>query len=128
MINLYTGLDAYPLSRIDKMINNLARYCVFCTFDLRCTYLQVLLKEPDNKYTTFEGNGHLFQFHKIPFKVKNGATAFQRAIDNNERRKSSQIMLQLQDAHRQNTAKMVKSSWRLLQGIKSPSTSQNLWL
>ncbi|XP_068229568.1 uncharacterized protein [Palaemon carinicauda] len=34
-INLYTELDAYPLPRIDTMVNELSTYCVFSAFDLK---------------------------------------------------------------------------------------------
>ena len=42
-INLYTELDAYPLPRIDDMINNLSQYSIFSTFDLRSAYHQIEL-------------------------------------------------------------------------------------
>ena len=80
-INLYTELDAYPLPRIDKMVNNLANYRVFSTFDLKSAYHQIPLKEADRKYTAFEANGRLYQFCRIPFGVTNGVAAFQRAMD-----------------------------------------------
>ena len=41
----------------------------------------MLLKVSDRKYTAFEVNGRLFQFCRILFRVRNGAAAFQRAID-----------------------------------------------
>ena len=46
-INLYIELDAYPLPRINKMINNLTKYKVFSSFNLKCTYHQVPLKVSD---------------------------------------------------------------------------------
>ena len=42
-INLFTELDAYPLPRIDDMINKLANYSYFSTFDLRSAYHQIML-------------------------------------------------------------------------------------
>ena len=39
------------------------------------------LKVSDRKYSDFEANGRLFQFCRIPSGIKNGAAAFQRAID-----------------------------------------------
>jgi hypothetical protein len=81
-INQYTELDAYPLPRIDDMINNLAQYKVFSTFDLKSAYHQVPIKESDRKFTGFEANGRLYQFCRIPFGVTNGVAAFQRAMDN----------------------------------------------
>jgi hypothetical protein len=80
-INLYTELDAYPLPRIDEMINNLAQYSVYSTFDLKSAYHQVAIKESDKKFTAFEANGRLYQFRRIPFGVTNGVAVFQRAMD-----------------------------------------------
>ena len=40
------------------MVNNLALYKVFSTFDLKSAY-QVLIKETDPKYTEFEANERL---------------------------------------------------------------------
>ena len=80
-VNQYTELDAYPLPRIDDMINNLAGYKFFSTFDLKSAYHQVPIKEADQKYTAFEANGRLYHFRRIPFGVTNGVAVFQRAMD-----------------------------------------------
>ena len=81
-IHQYTELDAYLLPRIDDMINNLAHYKVFSTFDLRNAYHQVPILKDDRKYTRFQGNGPLYQFRRIPFGVTNGVAVFQRLLDN----------------------------------------------
>ena len=59
-INQYTELDAYPLPRIDNMVNDLSKYSIFSTFDLKSAYHQVPLNETDKKYTAFEANGRLY--------------------------------------------------------------------
>ena len=43
-INQYTDLDAYPLPRIDDMVNDLAGYKVYSTFDLKRAYHQLPIK------------------------------------------------------------------------------------
>ena len=68
-INIYTELDAYPLPHIDNMINELSKYRVFSTFDLRSAYRQIKIVESDCKYTAFEANGKLYEFTRIPFGV-----------------------------------------------------------
>ena len=75
-INLYTELDAYPLPRIDEMVNKLAQYKVFSTYDLKSAYHQIPIQEADKKYTAFEANGRLFQFRRIPFGITNGVSPF----------------------------------------------------
>ena len=58
-INLFTELDAYPLSRIDTLVNKLAKYHVFSTFDLRSAYHQIPIAKNDKAYTAFEAAGKL---------------------------------------------------------------------
>ena len=56
-INLYTELDAYLLPRIDDMVNKLAQYKYFSTFNLKSAYHQVSINPAERKYTGFEANG-----------------------------------------------------------------------
>ena len=65
-INIYTELDAYPLPRIDEMVNELAKYSVFSTFDLRSAYHQIKIIESERKYTAFEANGKLYELIAYP--------------------------------------------------------------
>ena len=48
-INLFTELDAYPIPRIDDMVNNLAQYNLYTTFDLKSAYHQIPICESDKK-------------------------------------------------------------------------------
>ena len=43
-VNLFTELDAYPLPRIDDMINKLSQYTLFSTFDLKSAYHQINIR------------------------------------------------------------------------------------
>jgi len=63
------------------MVNKLAEYKVFSTYDLKSAYHQVPLRVSDKKYTAFEANGRLYQFCRLPFGVTNGVAVFQRAMD-----------------------------------------------
>ena len=80
-INRFTLLDAYPLPRIDDMLNNIAQYEVFSTVDLKTAYHQLELPESDREYTAFEANGGLYHFTRLPFGVTNGVSCFQREMD-----------------------------------------------
>ena len=80
-INLYTELDAYPMPNANKMIQDIAQYKFFSTFDLKSAYHQIPIQESDCKYTAFEADGQLWEFTVIPFGITNGVSAFQRSID-----------------------------------------------
>ena len=77
----YTDLDACTLPRIDHMVNNLAVYKVYSTFELKNAYHQVPIKESDRKYARFEANGRFYLFCRVPFDVTNRVAVFQRAMD-----------------------------------------------
>ena len=79
-INRFTLLDAFPLPRINDMVNKIAQYRVFSTIDLRSAYHQVPLKDKDKPYTAFEARGNLYQFTRLPFGVTNGVACFQREM------------------------------------------------
>ena len=78
-VNLFTELDAYSLPRIETLINDLAKYHVFSTFDLHSAYHQIQMTEKDRPFTAFEACGKPREFTRIPFGVTN---AFQREMDN----------------------------------------------
>lgn len=80
-INRFTDLDAYPLPRIDEMVERIAQYDLFSTLDLQSAYHQVPIRESDRIYTAFEADGALYQFCRVPFGVTNGVACFQRVID-----------------------------------------------
>lgn len=81
-INRYTYLDAYPLPRVDDLVEKVSRYTVFSTLDLQSAYHQIPILEKEKPYTAFEACGKLYQFRRIPFGVTNGVACFQRTIDN----------------------------------------------
>ena len=69
------------MPRIDDLINCLASYKVFSTFDLKSAYHQIPIDESDKPYTAFEACGKLWEFNSIPFGVTNGIPQFQRVMD-----------------------------------------------
>lgn len=80
-INRFTELNAYPLPRINEMIDNVSQYAYFSTIDLREAYHQIALKPEECKYTAFEADGKLFEFKRIPFGVTNGVACFQKILN-----------------------------------------------
>ena len=49
-VNRFTEEDAFPIPRIDDLINNLAQNKYFSKYDLKSAYHQVTLIESDKKY------------------------------------------------------------------------------
>ena len=81
-VNKFTPPDAYPLPRIDDTVNEIAKFKVMSTFDLRSAYHQVPLNSEDKKFTAFQSGGKLYQFCRMPFGVSSGVPCFQRIMDN----------------------------------------------
>ena len=94
------------------MINDLAKYKVFSSLNLKSTYHQVPLKVSDRKYTAFEVNGHLFKFCRIPFRSQKRSCCIPESHrQNNPERKFMWCfsLLLLQDVHDQNVKKFLEA-------------------
>ena len=80
-INRFTKLDAYPVPRIDEMVEDISKRKYYSTLDLSSAYHQVPIAEDEQEYTAFEADGKLYCFMFIPFGVTNGVSAFQRTVN-----------------------------------------------
>ena len=80
-VNQYTIPDAYPVPRIEDIVNSIAKYKRYSTFDLRTAYHQAEMPESDRDYTSFEAAGRLYRFKRLPFGLTNAVAAFQRLMD-----------------------------------------------
>ena len=80
-INHFTRLDAYPLPRMETIVNQTPQDKFYSSIDLRSTYHQVSIKTTDRIFPSFEADGSLYQYKRLPFGVVNGVAVFQRAIN-----------------------------------------------
>ena len=80
-VNKYTLLDAYPLPRMQDVVQKIAKYNVYSTLDLTSAYHQVELPPSDRLYTAFEADGALWQWKRIPLGLTNAVPCFQRIVD-----------------------------------------------
>ena len=80
-INRFTKLYAYPVPRIDEMVEDISKYKYYSTLDLSSAYHQIPIAEDEREYTAFEADGKLYCFLYIPFGVTNGVSGFQRTVD-----------------------------------------------
>ena len=86
-VNTITPEVAFPIPRIEDIVNEAAKYQWFTKFDLKSAYHQVLLDKKDRPYTAFEcfdesGNRRLYQFTRLPFGVTNAVPLFQKSMTN----------------------------------------------
>ena len=79
-VNIFTEKDGYPIPLIEDMVNDLAGFRYFASYDLKRAYHQVPIPEQDKPFTAFEAGGELYEFNVIPFGVTNGGPVFQRIM------------------------------------------------
>ena len=73
-----TKYDAYPMPRIEEMLDQIGNAHFITTLDLAKGYWQVPMSEEDKEKTAFVG---LFQFVTMPFRLCGAPATFQRMMD-----------------------------------------------
>lgn len=80
-LNDITVKDAYPLPRIDTILETVAGAKYFSTLDLACGYWQVEIASEDRQKTAFSTENGLWEFTVLPFGCCNGPGTYQRLMD-----------------------------------------------
>lgn len=81
-VNKLTKSDAYPLPRVNTILDQLRDARYISSIDLKSAYFQVPLEESSKEKTAFiiPGRG-LFQFKRMPQGLKTSAATWQRLIE-----------------------------------------------
>ena len=82
LINKITRKDAYPLPRIDAMLDSFKGAKYFCTLDLNCAYWQIQMHKQDKAKTAFTTHLGLWEFNVMPYGLCNAPATFERLMEN----------------------------------------------
>jgi len=80
-LNSITRKDAYPLPRIDDMLDSFGKAKWFTSLDLSSGYWQVEVDPKDRSKTAFITQFGIYQFKVMPFGLCNAPATFQRLMD-----------------------------------------------
>ena len=79
-LNDITRKDAFPMPRIDEILEKMTDARIFSRLDLRKGYYQILLNEKDKEKTAFSFKGKLYHFKRMPFGLCCAPQTFQRMM------------------------------------------------
>lgn len=80
-LNAQSRFDAYPMPRIDDLLERIGQARYITTLDLCKGYWQVPLEEASRPYTAFRTPLGLYQFTVLPFGLHGAPATFQRLMD-----------------------------------------------
>ena len=79
-LNEKTLKDAYPLPKVEEVLEALKGAQYYSSMDLTSGYLQLPLAEESRHKTAFRALGALYEFLRMPFGVCNGPATFSRLM------------------------------------------------
>ncbi|GFU86087.1 hypothetical protein TNCV_3937561 [Trichonephila clavipes] len=80
-LNSVTKVDAYPLPRMDYLLNETRPTSFMSTIDLHSGYHQVKVAVDDQDKTAFVCPFGTYRYLRMPFGLRNAPATFQRLID-----------------------------------------------
>lgn len=81
VLNKVCPKDSYPLSRIDKLVDNSVRYKLLSFMDAYFSYNRIPIYELDREKTTFMNKQANYQYNVMHFSLNNARARYQRMIN-----------------------------------------------
>jgi Reverse transcriptase (RNA-dependent DNA polymerase) len=79
-LNIGTRKDHFPLPFIDQLLERLAKHKYFCYLDGYNGFFQIPIHPEDQENTTFTCLYGTFAYRRMPFRLCNAPTTFQRTM------------------------------------------------
>lgn len=80
-VNEVSEFDAYPMPRIQGLLDKIGQAKYMSTLDMTKGYWQIPLEKNSKQYTAFYTPKGLYQFVRMPFGLHGAAATFQRLVD-----------------------------------------------
>ncbi|EDV18568.1 uncharacterized protein TRIADDRAFT_9925, partial [Trichoplax adhaerens] len=80
-LNACTTVNAYPLPRIDDLLDIVGNAKFITTLDLSKGYWQIPMEEGSKQYTAFTTPYGLYEFEMMPFGLHNAPATFQSLVN-----------------------------------------------
>ena len=80
-VNDVSRFDAYPMPRVDELLDRLGTARFFTTLDLTKGYWQIPMSPESKEITAFSTPYGLYQFRTLPFGLFGAPATFQRLMD-----------------------------------------------
>ena len=127
-VNEVSRFDAYPMPRVDELLDRLGTASFFTTLDLTKGYWQIPLSPESKEKTAFSTPNGLYQFVTLPFGLFGAPATFQRHMDRVLRPHAAYVAVYLDDViiHSDTWAEHVQQVAAVLGSLRQAGLTANL--